>query len=92
MVVGSIGTYMQTPERSLKLDYNLEQVNPCVYDCAATTCGFPKDGIFKWYKELRVHLVSHWQREVGVFLGVPEVIGSEVEAWHSFKIVQLLNE
>ena len=52
MVVGSIGTYMQTPERSLKLDYNLEQVNPCVYDCAATTCGFPKDGIFKWEKEL----------------------------------------
>ena len=39
-----------------------------------------------------MHLVSHWQREVGVFLGVPEVIGSEVEAWHSFKIVQLLNE
>ena len=59
---------------------------------AGATCSFPKDGIFKWDKELCVHLVSHWQREVGVFLGVPEVIGSEVEAWHSFKIVQLLNE
>ena len=28
----------------------------------------------------------------GVILGVPEGIGSEVEAWHSLKIVQLLNE
>ena len=39
-----------------------------------------------------MQLVSVWQRLVGVFLGVPEGIGSEVEAWHSFKIVQLLNE
>ena len=39
-----------------------------------------------------MHLVSVWQREAGVILGVPEGIGSEVDAWHSFRIVQLLNE
>ena len=39
-----------------------------------------------------MYLVSVWQREVGVLLGVPEGIGSEVAAWHSFNILQLLNK